>query len=254
VTDYRLRLFVVRIIYTGPDANGQPTRIGPPSEQDMVNTLSDSFATRTFPISGINYTGSIVAEFNGDLRRNGSVGCGAGWLDLLKMLGQMRAASSSQPPSTSRKDVYLGLLQDGFATPQIPRGTTSGCGDYGGWCAAFSGESITVAHELGHAYGRRHTPCANDPGETPFYPYPDGSIGEWGFGSKFLTLIDPKTTFDLMGAGVCLGDRWVSIYTYENLFDAIYRKDWSFFGGGINAPSALRMSNLSRAASAVRLG
>jgi hypothetical protein len=113
ITDYRLRVFVVRIIYTGPDANGNPTLLGPTSERSMVLTLSNSAVSRMFPVSGINYTGSITAEFNGDLRVEGSGGCGRGWDALIDMLLKQRAASSSA-------DVVLGLLPE--TSPQFPQG------------------------------------------------------------------------------------------------------------------------------------
>ena len=39
----------------------------------------------------------------------------------------------------------------------------------------------TIAHELGHGLSLRHAPCGTTDGLDPSYPYPDGSIGSWGY-------------------------------------------------------------------------
>jgi hypothetical protein len=237
ITDYRLRVFVVRIIYTGPDENDNPTLLGPPSERDMVRTLSSSATSRMFPVSGINYTGSITEEFNGDLRLDGSGTCGAGWLALLDMLQKQRAASSTA-------DVVLGLLPDTFPPVPTDPNPTTGCGGFGGVAAAFASSfadstfrHFTVAHELGHAYGRPHAPCPADPTpnylDTTYPTYlgcpsgiacPSGSIGEWGFDTTTSALFDPQTFSDFMSH---CGRAWVSPHTYLQLFVAILNRDWS---------------------------
>jgi len=208
----------------------------------MVNTLSNSFVSRTYPISGINYTGSIIAEFGGDLRRDGSGSCGAGWEALLDMLRTLRPA----PSDGVNRDVVLGLLPGGVAAQQIPRNKFTGCGGYDGVAVTFAGYDYdrAVAHELGHAYGRMHAPCANPDTNNvdPMYPtyggtFPAGSIGEWGFGTTFSTLINPATIFDFMS--YC-HDQWISPYTYVGLFLSILFRN---IGWGLSpsagAPAAL---------------
>ena len=39
----------------------------------------------------------------------------------------------------------------------------------------------TIAHELGHGLSLGHAPCGTMDGLDPSYPYPDGSIGSWGY-------------------------------------------------------------------------
>ena len=80
----------------------------------------------------------------------------------------------------------------------------------------------TIAHELGHNVSLLHAPCG-DVGSTadPRYPYPEGSIGAWGyawpgefyvFGGGGGGLVHPQWK-DLMG--YCSGD-WISDYHFTN--------------------------------------
>jgi hypothetical protein len=226
ITDYRLRLVCVRIIYTGPGAASTP--LGPVTVEQVTNTLSSSPLTKTYPISGINYIGFPVVEFDGDLRVEPT-----GWLALLQLLRDMRSAAGST-------DVYLGLLPDG-----VQRGpTVSGYGGSDGVAAAFL-EVPTIAHELGHAYGdgRDHAPCgltAGDRDLDPRYPpcgtFPAGSICEFGFGTEFSTVFPPDINFDFMNVrGRCPAmvdpvsgalNWWISPYTWLRLRNAIYTRDW----------------------------
>ena len=72
-------------------------------------------------------------------------------------------------------------------------------------------EATTMAHELGHNMNLQHAPC----GATgdPSYPYPDGSIGAWGYdfndGGR---LVHPQRP-DLMS--YC-GPRWMGDYGFSN--------------------------------------
>jgi hypothetical protein len=78
----------------------------------------------------------------------------------------------------------------------------------------YTGEraTMTFVHELGHVYGRPHSPCgvAGDPA----FPYSGGRIGSWGYDVLDRQLLDPFTTLDFMG--YC-SPRWVSDHTYEQL-------------------------------------
>ena len=70
-----------------------------------------------------------------------------------------------------------------------------------------------VAHELGHNFSLRHAPCGSAGGPDPSYPYPDGSIGVWGYDFRDGgTLVSPGRP-DLMA--YC-GPRWISDYHFTN--------------------------------------
>ncbi len=206
-----LPLWVVRILYTGPDASGVPVRVGPPSEAEVISTLTNSFISKVYPVSGIDYAGTTIAEFNGILTLQGSSGCGQGWNDLLGLLQTIRSGTTQRPDA-----VFLGLLPTG-----VPTGSVVGCG--GGHVAAgriLSG--VVLAQEIGHAYGRLHAPACNAPNPDPNYPsftsLPAGSIHEFGFDTTTSSVFSPTTTFDFMS--YC-GSPWTSPYTYLNLFFAL---------------------------------
>jgi hypothetical protein len=68
----------------------------------------------------------------------------------------------------------------------------------------------TVAHELGHNFGRRHAPCGNPSGVDAAFPHPNGGIGVWALAMDGTTLHSPARV-DLM---TYCSPRWVSDYNY----------------------------------------
>jgi hypothetical protein len=73
----------------------------------------------------------------------------------------------------------------------------------------------TMAHEVGHNHDRGHAPCGGAGNTDPDYPYPNGSIGVWGWDPITGELKDPADHRDVMG--YCT-PRWVSDYEYDALW------------------------------------
>lgn len=77
--------------------------------------------------------------------------------------------------------------------------------------------SDTFVHETGHAQGLSHVYCpdGNSAGNDPAYPYPDGQIGNWGFGIRFFQLHNPTASHDYM---TYCGNTWPSDWTFHKTY------------------------------------
>ena len=95
---------------------------------------------------------------------------------------------------------YMGVLRDG------------------GGAASLGGNSMvsvlggqTIAHELGHNMNLDHAPCGSALRPDPYFPYPRGVIGAWGYDLLNEMLVSPETK-DLMS--YC-GPKWISDYHFS---------------------------------------
>ena len=68
-----------------------------------------------------------------------------------------------------------------------------------------------IAHELGHNLSLRHAPCGTR--GDPSFPYPDGSIGAWGYDFRDGGRLVRHSTRDLMS--YC-DPQWISDYHFTN--------------------------------------
>ena len=86
----------------------------------------------------------------------------------------------------------------------------------------------TFVHEVGHNQGLSHVFCpdGNSAGNDPAYPYPDGQIGNWGFGIREFSLHNPTASHDYM---TYCGNTWPSDWTFNKTFNRIRTlTSWDF--------------------------
>lgn len=161
-------------------------------------------ALAVHPISG--YTSEVHAPFTTASPALDANDASGGWLRILSEVQALRVAEGSAR-------MYYGVVK-------VPY--TSGVAGYGyvgypaaiGWDYLPSGAAV-LAHEIGHNFGRQHTPCGGPAGPDPSYPFPDGKIGIYGWSERRNVIIQPNAT-DIMG--YC-GNQWISEYTYRAVMD-----------------------------------
>lgn len=91
-----------------------------------------------------------------------------------------------------------------------------------GW-DRFPDAPNTLAHELGHNFGRLHAPCGGAAGQDPSYPYTTGFIGNFGMDPATGELKTPSGFTDIMG--YCDSKWWISDYTFKAILDHRARVD-----------------------------
>ena len=84
-----------------------------------------------------------------------------------------------------------------------------------------------LAHEVGHTLDLKHTPCGGALGVEPDFPYPNGSIGVWGYDFRDGSVVSPERRRDIMG--YCYKQGWLSDYYFEKVIRVRENKveDWT---------------------------
>ncbi len=141
---------------------------------------------------------------------------GEGWGQVLGDLDAQRLLDAD-----GGNRIYFGIAKLDYARSQglvglafsgLPSATTAL-----GWDDTDDASRV-VAHELGHIWGRRHSPCGSPPEVDLQYPYPGGQIGVYG-----LDVTPPVTAADLMPLSspdimsYCFQNPWISDYTYQGI-------------------------------------
>lgn len=169
------------------------------------------YPKRVYPWAAVDYT--FHADFTYGAVLNGA-SYDASWSNLLQQILALRTTEGS----TDR--YYYGVLKPNYSSG----GTGLG---YLGQPAAigidvkFNGAvqpntnyySMTLAHELGHNFGRQHVACGGPANADPNYPYsPTTSIGVDGWDPAYGTLRAADAHKDFMSYCQPL---WISDYTYK---------------------------------------
>ena len=99
----------------------------------------------------------------------------------------------------------------------IGRPTTysHGIAELGGRASVSVPDDYVLAHELGHNLSLGHGPCDSVHGDRSF-PYPDGSIGAWGYdfrdGGR---LVEPTANDVVAGCNGLVLSSWISDYAFD---------------------------------------
>lgn len=146
----------------------------------------------------------------------------AGWTSILRELNALRVAEG-----TSR--YYYGVLTR-------PAAGIAGMG-YLGVPAALGFDRLpdaaqTLAHELGHNFGRAHAPCGNPSGPDPAFPTANAVLDVVGI-DVGVGAVRGDAYRDLMS--YCVPE-WITWYTYRAILDYRHAHDWPAPAAAARAP------------------
>lgn len=220
-----LDVVIVPVHYARP---GAPATDPPTADLSYVNWMP----LKVYPVSQINYTLHSSITFNGDLSiANGS----AGWSALLNQITDIHAQED-----LGEHKVYYGLV-DSVAADGCSGGCIAGIAwinqpppnyvsksalGFAGFGDNRNEASPIMTHEIGHTFGRYHSPCGTTTALGP-YPYPGATLGQWGYDNANGQLLDPNTYRDYMS--YC-DPAWTSDFTYQAVFNA-----WSWVSNPFGA-------------------
>lgn len=188
-------------------------------------------------LKSVHPLGAVSAHVGASFTTSASFGAAprggdqAFWISLVSELDLARIADPVEPdanwfgvvlpPPGFNFTVFGGwsyIPTSGSATGPNTR-TSTAVGP--GWFGRPTQARDLVAHELGHSFGRRHTPCGGPTGVDPAYPIPSGTLDATGFdvfawanGITGSAAAVPLSTGDVMG--YCF-PVWASTYTYEGV-------------------------------------
>jgi len=144
------------------------------------------------------------------------------WTNLRDAIGDLR-----QKDAVGDDVYYFGIFNPAANEGQFcGGGCIAGIANLAGPGDAYSRAGIglgfggkisteTAIHEIGHTFGREHSPCGGAAGPDPKYPYPMGNTGTCGYAIITEKLFTPESA-DIMS--YCQ-PYWLSDYTFMKLFD-----------------------------------
>jgi hypothetical protein len=217
----KLRIVIVPYAYGADGSNRVPD-----TSPAQVQKIRDRFYAM-YPVSDVEITVHEAVQWTGTLDARGN-----GWQQLGLNMSTLRGREVG-----NSSDVYyyamfnpaasiqaycgggclLGVTLLNRSSSQQPAGNPQLRLALG---VGFNGFSEnTAAHEIGHAHGREHAPCAPGnqiDGVDPRYPHAGARLGDWGYDLATKKLQDPGRGTDIMS--YCT-NQFVSDYTYKALFE-----------------------------------
>jgi hypothetical protein len=196
-----LQPFRIRFVPMVQAENGRTGRITASNIEDYL-----TFTRKIHPVSSID--AEVRAAYT--VQGLGFDPQGNTWQAAVAELDAVRVAEGSNR-------FYYGVVNtdyNGGGVVGIAAGIPAGASL--GW-DRMPDAPITVAHEIGHDWGRRHAPCGGAGGPDPLYPYPLGMIGVYGLDVETQEVKLPGANTDIMG--YCDARFWISDYNYSAIFD-----------------------------------
>lgn len=201
----------LKVVFVPVRANGRVPELTP-----AISKLYADYLKAMYPITDVEFSMSTEISTRYPL-------------DWSWMLDQLRAKRRQEAPG--RDVYYYGLVQPVPTWREFcPRSCTTGMANITTNAADASGRvgvgisygdansASNMAHELGHAHGRYHSPCGNAAGPDSRYPYNNGGVGVWGYDLRKDVFINPSSGKDVMS--YC-EPKWISDYTYQALVNRV---------------------------------
>lgn len=216
ISVYWVPPFNIRLI---PVINNELTgRVYEDNKETYVAALKEMF-----PVNVVNVTtGPAYTTTAAALTSEGT-----NWSSVLGEIMNLRSAQGATA-------TYYGVVRVGY-TSGVAGIAYVGAPVGIGWDYSGSNlNALVAAHELGHTFGRWHSPCSVTAQLHPGYPYSGGRIGNYGYRAVTSTLYAP-TAGDIMG--YCFDNSWISDFTFEGVMSF---RGVSSTGGSDVAPFTYR--------------
>jgi hypothetical protein len=183
-------------------ANGITGAVSPATTEAYLAPLR-----AMFPVQQVSASvhATYVSSYNASTQ--------TGWSNILREMALLRVAESST-------HYYYGVVNS-------TSGGIAGIG-YIGYPAALGYDLLpdgaqTMAHELGHNFGRQHAPCGNPAGPDPTFPTAGALLDVTGWDVGAGAARGQLAYRDLMS--YCAPE-WITWYTYRAIMD--YRNAWDW--------------------------